>query len=226
MHSSFSFLSRFRSHTAALFSAAALFPMLFILFISPLTAEAANPLDALKYMQDGVDQADSDIFNQGIDVDSVVNKASDSLLAALKQQAAEGNMGNSNLGMALMFANMAENSGQGAFIKQMLVSEVKSFMASGVNGGYFAGKPNGRVKTSGASLVSTLEKMPQGRRQILPGKLLSSKDGKAEVSATFVDPEAGKFPLKLGLEERNNKWKVVEILNAQELFEAATKRQR
>ena len=175
-------------------------------------------MTALQLMQRGVDDADSDLFSQGIDIDSVVNKSSDSLLAALREQAASGNLPEGNITMLLGVADMAQTSGQGAFLKQMLVSEVRSFLVSGVNGGYFAGKPNGRIRPSGMTLASTLEKMAIGRREILPGKVVSNENGKATVSATFVDPEAGRFPLSLAVEERNGQWKVVEILNAAELF--------
>jgi len=192
--------------------------LLLLFLLPPAQALAAGPMTALQLMQRGVDDADSDLFSQGIDIDSVVNKSSDSLLAALREQAASGNLPEGNITMLLGVADMAQNSGQGAFLKQMLVSEVRSFLVSGVNGGYFAGKPNGRVKHSGMTLASTLEKMAVGRREILPGKVISNENGKAKVSATFVDPEAGRFPLSLAVEERNGQWKVVEILNAAEVF--------
>ena len=205
---------------------AAVFLSLLLLLALPGQALCAGPLDALTKMQRGVDTCDSDLFNQAIAIDSVVNEASDSLLAALREQSAAGNLGDSNINMILGVAAMAENSGQGAFVKQLLISEVKSFLVSGVNGGYFAGKPNGRVNTSGMSLASTLAKMPEGRREIIPGKIISNEQNKAEVTATFVDPEAGRFPLRLSLEKTGSQWKVVEILNASEVFSQASKHNR
>lgn len=214
----------FPSH--GLFAGLCLLALFLILLSPPMQAHAAGPLEALKQMQRGVDNCDSDTFHSGIDVDSVVNKASDALMVVLREQAAAGNLGDSNLGMALAFANMAEGSGQGAFLKQMLVSEVKNFLVSGVNGCYFAGKPSGTIKASGLSLASTLEKLPKGRREIIPGKVLSDEDGKAEVSAVFVDPEAGRFPLRLAVEQRGKHWKVVEILNADEVFQKVSRHSR
>lgn len=190
---------------------------------SPAGADAGEPLHALETIQRAVDESDSDLFTQAADLDSMLNSASDTLMASLKQQAAAGNLGDSNFAMALALVGMAEDSGQGALIKQLMLSEVKGFVVSGLNGGYFAGKPNGRVRPPRASLASTLDKMPQGRREIVPGKVLTNEDGKATVSAIFVDPEAGRLPLVLGLKKQNEHWRVVEIVNAAELFEKAGK---
>lgn len=213
----------FAQNRSGIFYGMAFFSILLALLLLSPQAHANDPLSALHTMQQGVDKADSDTFMRAVDLDSVLNKASGTLMDTLRQQAAAGNLGDSNIAMALTLATMAEDSGQGAFIRQLLVSEVKGFVVSGINGGYFAGKPNGSVKPARASLASTLEKMPQGRREIIPGKVLSNAEGKAEVSGTFSDPEAGRFPVTLALEKRGEQWVVVEITNADELFEKAAK---
>lgn len=195
----------------------------FVAIAASGNARAAGPLDALRTAQQGIDQSDSDAFSRAVDITSVTDGASDALLAALRKQMNEGTLGDSNMGMALMLADMAESSGQAGMIKQLLISEVRGFVTSGINGGYFAGKPNGTVKPSRGSLASTLTKMPEGRRELIPGKILSEKDGKAVVSATFVDPKAGRFPLELGLTRQDGQWRVTEIVNAQALFEQAAR---
>ena len=193
--------------------------------VSP-QAQAASPLSAIVKAQQGIDACDSDQFNQAVDVPSVVNKASDALLKALRRQAEEGTLGDSNIGMALALAGMAEEAGQGGIIRQLLLSEVKGFVATGINGGYFAGRPNNTVQAPRGSLASTLEKLPPGRREIAPGKVLSDKDGRALVTGTFADPKAGRLPLELALEKQNGQWRIVEITNAQALFEETARRGR
>ena len=207
---------------------ALLIPIMLYMSLIPNKASAADsgPVSALVNVQKAIDESDSDVMNQSIDLNSVLNKASDTLMASLQQQIDAGTIDSTSITMALSLANMAEESGKGAFVKQLLLSEVRGFVTSGVNGGYFAGKPNGKVKPPRASLASTLEKMPRGRREIIPGKILSNKDGKASVAATFVDPEAGRLPLVLAVEQQGNDWRITEISNASELFEQASKKRR
>ncbi len=191
---------------------------------APAAAKEDGPLAALVKAQRGIDEADSSLVDEAMDVNAVLNKASSVLIAHLRQQAAAGALGEGNMAITMALTAMGdENSPQAAFFKQMLISEVKGFMVSGINGGYFAGKPNGRITPPQMSLASTLTKMPEGRREIVPGKILSNKDGKASVSATFVDPGAGRLPLILALERQGENWRVVEITNAASLFATAGK---
>lgn len=196
-----------------------------VLFSSAAQA-ADSPRAALLRAQEGIDAANSDLFNEAVDVSSVVDKVSDALLAALKEQAIKGELGDGNMAMLLALAASAEDSGQIALLKPLLATEVKNFVATGINGGYFAGKPNGSVSPSRGSLASSLKKMPKGRREIAPGKLLSEENGKARMAATFTDPKAGRLPLELVLEQQKGGWRVVEIANAKELFNEAAKRNR
>lgn len=215
-------------HTVS-FAARAGCTLLFFVFCiaaSVSSGAVAGPLESLAEIQRGIDACDSDTVTRVVDIPSVVGKASDSLVEVLQQQAAEGNLGDGNLAMVLALAGVAQEGGQAAMIRQLLVSEVRGFVVSGVNGGYFAGNPNGSVAPSRASLANSLEKMPQGRRQVIPGRILSQRDGTAKVSATFVDPKAGRLPLELAMEEQGGAWRVVEIANARSLFQEAARRNR
>jgi hypothetical protein len=187
------------------------------LMTAPAFAEQ-GPLSALAVIQEGVDKADSDLFEQGADLNSLLRAASETLIASLKQQAAEGKLGDANMALGLAIASMDGDSSQAVFIRQLLLSEVRGFVISGINGGYFAGQPNGSIKPSRASLASTLPKMPQGRREIIPGAITSQEGDKATATATFVDPGAGRLPLELALKRENGRWRVTEVLNAAELL--------
>lgn len=184
-----------------------------LLAVYPVQAKT-GPLSALVVAQQGIDQSDSTLFQQAVDLDSVLNKSAPPLLQALKEQAAAGKIPHSGFAMALNLASSMDSAGQAALLIPLLGSEVKSFVAAGINGGYFAGKPNGTVKASPGSLASTLGKMPEGRREIVPGKVLSQDGGKASVSGTFVDPGAGRIPLVLTVEEKNGLWRITEIANS------------
>jgi hypothetical protein len=189
-------------------------------------AASATPLDALVNAQKGIDRKDSDLFNQSVDVATVVDRASDELLAVMRDQAAADRVDAGNIGMILALTAVAEDAGQTPLIKQLLVSEVKTFIAAGINQGYFAGTPDKAVKLPHGSLASALPKMPTGRREIRPGKILSESGDSATISAAFLDPAAGRLPLELAMERRQGHWRVVEILNARSLFDQAVKHAR
>lgn len=195
-------------------------------FFAPSCALAADPLAAVVLAQQGIDQADSDLFNQAVDVNSVVSNASDALNAALREQLASGSLAGNAGAMLLLFSASDSDPTQSGLLKQLIVSEVKSFLAAGINGGYFAGKPNDRVSPKRGTLAATIVKMPEGRRVLTPGKVLSQQNGKATVSATFSDPKAGSFPLVLELEQHNEKWRVTKVANAADLLQKASSRER
>jgi len=187
---------------------------------------ADSPRAALVQAQQGIDRADSDLFTAVVDVSSVVGRASDDLIAALREQAAKGGLEDGNIAVLLALATSLEGAGQAALLRSLLITEVKNLVAIGINGGYFAGKPDPSLSPPRNSLASVLNKMPVGRREIIPGALLSQQNGKARMAATFKDPEAGALPLELVLEQQNGGWRVVEIANVKTLFHEAAQRNR
>jgi len=194
---------------------------------------ADSPLAALVQAQRGIDEANSDLFNAVVDVASVVGRASDVLIVVFREQAVSGtggmfggDLGGGNIGALLALAASAGGSGHIALLRQLLITEMKNFVATGVNGGYFAGKPDPSVSPSRSSLAEALRKMPAGRREIVPGRVLSQQGGKARMSAAFNEPEAGSLPLELIFEQHKGGWRVVEIANAKEVFHEAAKRKR
>ena len=187
---------------------------------------AAGPLAAIEIAQRGIDESDSDLFNQAVDVDSVLHKASGALNVALREQLAAGKVAGGAGVMMLMLPLAEEDPEQAGLLKQLLIAEVKDFLAAGINGGYFAGKPNGSITPERGYLTGSLRKMPKGRRVLSPGEILSQQEGKATVSATFTDPKAGSFPLTLIVEQSGGNWRVTEIVNAMDLLEGTSGRGR
>jgi hypothetical protein len=199
---------------------------LFVWAAAGVSWAANSPQAALVQAQRGIDEARSDLFTAVVDVSSVVNRASDDLFVMLKDLAAKGELGNDNIAVLLALAASAEGGGQSALFGPLLITEVKNFVATGINGGYFAGKSDPSVSLPRNSLAASLKKMPEGRREIVPGKLLSQQDGKARMAATVTDPEAGRLPLELIVEQHKDGWRVMEIANAKELFHEVAKRNR
>jgi hypothetical protein len=204
------------------------FPGLIVFFfgLSPTAlALSADPLSAVAVARQGIEQADVDLFNQAVDVDAVLNRAFNTLNKALREHLA-ADTGNDAVAVAAFFTAATENAAQDGFLRQLVISEMKGFVAAGINGGYFAGKPNGLLSPGKGILSALLPKLSQGRKELIPGKVLSQHKDKAVVSATFVDAEAGSFPLTLALQRRQGNWLVTEVVNAAQLLDEAVSRGR
>ena len=205
-----------------LFAAAAILSCLILLGAALPRTAFADPMDALSTAQKGIDQCDPELFRKAVDIDSVFNSGFDALISALRTEVEAGNIGGDNALLSMAVMGLSSGDGNTGMLKQLLNSEAKSFVASGISGGYFAGKPNG--KGDSGSFSSLLKDISKGRKQLSPGKVLTQKDGQATITASLIDGDAGKFPLKLRLEETSSGWQVKEVLNAQELLQEAQQR--
>jgi hypothetical protein len=198
-----------------------LFLILLLLMCGIRPAGAAGPLSAAETAQQGIDACDSDLFNRGVDMDRVAFRAMQDIL---KQDVLKGEAGKKAGGAAELLASLGAGSPeQAATVARILASEVRGFAVSGINSCLFAGKEGAQPPQSGGMLASTLNMLAPGRREIRAGKILAQdKDkDKARISAEFVDPRAGTFPLVLGVERQNGVWRIVEIGNVPELLERA-----
>lgn len=211
------------------------FPILFSVFLLCLFLPGEGkafhlfgkgPESAITLAQKGIDESNPEDFNKAVNVPAIVDKATDALMDAMQQLLADGALDNSNLGMMLSLVGAVGKSGQADIVKQLLGTEIRSFVNTGIKSGYFSGKEEVEVKASGGSLSSLITRLAKGRRVLKPGEILEEKDDTAVMNAVFADPKAGEFPLKLGLERKEGNWQVVEILNARDLFNEALQRNR
>ena len=197
------------------------------LFASP--AFAGGPLAAVTEAQRAVDKADVNAFNAAVDVDAILQKGLDAALPLLCEQAASGKLAEADPILALALAGAASDcrpeNPQLIILRGLVQSEAKTFVSAGVGGGYFAGRPNGRVSEDSAH-SRLLRGMSKARKELVPGKLLSQQGDTAEASAVLRDAEAGEFPLRLKLERARDTWRVVEVLNAQDLARNAIQHRR
>ncbi len=199
-----------------------LFPAL-LLWAGQATA-ASGPLSAVTDAQAAVDAADRDAFNTAVDVDSVLQKGLTEGVDLLCARAARGETANLPPVLALAMASAAQDckpdNPQLVVLRALLLTESKNFVGAGVGGGYFAGKPNGRVQPN-ALQSQLLQKMSSARKELVPGRVLAQQGDTAEVSATLHDAEAGTFPLRLKVERKNTTWRIVEVLNVRDLVDGA-----
>ncbi len=193
-----------------------------LLLLVPSTASLAStessPLTTIKIVQESIDASDYTAFAKVVDVDAVVSSAIPKIILQLQALDSTGMIQTSP---ALSFAFKSINPNdptQLAFLSQLVGSEVKTLLASGISGGYFAGQPNG--KGTGAH-SSILDKMTTGRKAILGKKVRFSEPNKAIVEGSLHDEGNAEFPLVLGLELQENLWRVVSIENAEELVNSA-----
>jgi hypothetical protein len=201
-----------------------LFLVLLLLLCGISRAGAAGPLSAAETAQKGIDACDSDLFSRGVDMDRVALRAVQDLLKddGLKGQA-DKKTGDA---AEILLTLSAGNPEQAALIGRLLASELRSFAVSGINSCLFAGKEDAQPAQSGGLLASMLNRLAPGRREIKAGKILDRNRDKARISAEFIDPRAGTFPLVLGVEQQNGAWRIVEIDNVPELLERASAHRR
>lgn len=193
--------------------------VLSLLVFSAVPAFAASPEATIPILQKSIDSSDAALLEKHMDLDSVINKATDFVLAdptALK--AAQ-----QTPAVALLIAGMGADPKAKAMLKKILAQETRNFATQGVSSGAFAGKkPSGKSKDGG--LLSPLfADASKGRKEFGPAKLLERKGGSAKVSTSLYDAGAKeRYPLELRLEEQQGVWRVVEVMNIRQLISMAS----
>lgn len=187
------------------------------------TTQAKSPLEALSLAQKGIEGSDYTLFSRMVDTDSIVRGTAGEALSFLQEKMQKGELNNATPVLALMLSGVnVEDKSQMNMLTQMLSSEVRSFVASGISGGHFAGKPNGKTKLAGAGALFTgLSTKP---KRLVPGKVLQEKGDTALVSAMLEDGDAGRFPLELNMTRTNESWRVTGIHNLRPMLETAAAR--
>ena len=195
--------------------------LLAVFLVLPHAHAGQGPLEAIATAQKAIDGSDATLFNKVVDVDSILDKGLVSALEILNQRMREGKLSNVNPVLALMLSGMAQDPAKVELVRVLLGTEIKKFVTAGINGGYFAGKPNGKV--GGGAFPSLLHGLSKDRKELVPGKVLSREGNTATLSATLVDHGAGAFPLELGLTREGELWRVTEIVNVHALLDGALK---
>jgi|GEM_PF-3271753 len=199
-----------------------LFLALFLLCAPPAARAASSPLEALATAQKGIAGHDYAVLSQGVDVSSVLDNATDSLLAELKRQMNEGNMVGDSTVTTLLLMLVDDDSGKGGMVRSLLRMEAENLLRTAVNAGYIDGKPDPSKAGNAGMFKSALKELGRSKKRLAPGKVLKEQDDSATVSASFVDSIEGIFPLELRMEKEQGQWRVKEIMNIRQLIEQAT----
>ena len=187
------------------------------------TTQARSPLEAVSLAQKGIEGSDYTLFSRMVDTDSIVRSTAGEAISFLQEKMQKGELNNATPVLALMLSGVnVEDKNQMNMLTQMLSTEVRSFVASGVSGGHFAGKPNGKTKLAGAGALFT--GLSTKAKRLVPGKVLQEKGDTALVSAVLEDGDAGRFPLELNMTRTNENWRVTGIHNLRPMLETAAAR--
>ena len=180
---------------------------------------AATPEGTVPLLQKAIDGSDAALLEKHMDLDSVINKATDFVLAdptALK--AAQ-----QTPAVALLIAGMGSDPKAKAVLKKILVQETRGFVTQGVSTGAFAGKKASGKSKDGGLLSPLFADASKGRKEFGPAKLLERKGGSAKVATSLYDAGAKeRYPLELRLEEQQGVWRVIEVMNIKQLITMAS----
>ena len=130
-------------------------PLLLLVTVPALARQ--TPEAVLKEIQTAIDASDLAAFERRVDVDALLDQSSSALITALQKA---GQVDTSGLPpmLALMVASVQDPS-MAKQIKGLLVQETGTFTRSGIESGFFAGKPTQNPKACSHRFSAT---SPQG----------------------------------------------------------------
>ena len=191
-----------------------LFLPLFLLVTAPALARQ-TPEAALKEIQAAIDAGDLAAFERRVDVDALLDQSSSALIAALQKA---GKVDTSGLPpmLALMVASVQDPS-MAKQIKGLLVQEAGTFTRSGIESGFFAGKPKADAKPKGL-LAPLFSNVSTWRKELRPRGASRKANGSGILPATIHDFGNGRdYKVDLGMSPAGESWKVTSIANMDKL---------
>ena len=118
--------------------------------------------------------------------------------------------------LALMVASVQDPS-MAKQIKGLLVQETGTFTRSGIESGFFAGKPKANAKPKGL-LAPLFGNVSTGRKELRPRGASRKVNGNVILPATIHDFGNGRdYKVDLGMSPSGESWKVTSIANMDKL---------
>ena len=182
-------------------------PLLLLVTVPALARQ--TPEAVLKEIQTAIDASDLAAFERRVDVDALLDQSSSALIAALQKA---GQVDTSGLPpmLALMVASVQDPS-MAKQIKGLLVQETGTFTRSGIESGFFAGKPKGL-------LAPLFGNVSTGRKELRPRGASRKVNGNVILPATIHDFGNGRdYKVDLGMSPSGESWKVTSIANMDKL---------
>ena len=157
-------------------------PLLLLVTVTALARQ--TPEAVLKEIQTAIDASDLAAFERRVDVDALLDQSSSALIAALQKA---GQVDTSGLPpmLALMVASVQDPS-MAKQIKGLLVQETGTFTRSGIESGFFAGKPKANAKPKGL-LAPLFGNVSTGRKELRPRGASRKVNGNVILPATIHD---------------------------------------
>ena len=182
-------------------------PLLLLVTVPALARQ--TPEAVLKEIQTAIDASDLAAFERRVDVDALLDQSSSALIIALQKA---GQVDTSGLPpmLALMVASVQDPS-MAKQIKGLLVQETGTFTRSGIESGFFAGKPKGL-------LAPLFGNVSTGRKELRPRGASRKVNGNVILPATIHDFGNGRdYKVDLGMSPSGESWKVTSIANMDKL---------
>lgn len=192
-----------------------LFLPLLLLAAVPCVAARQAPEAVLAEIQRSVDAADLPAFERYVDVDALLDQSSSALIASLQQA---GKVDTSGLPpmLSLMVASVQDPT-MAKQIKSLLVQETGTFARSGIESGFFAGKPKADAKPKGL-LAPLFGDVSTGRKELRARGASRKVNGSVVLPATIHDFGNGRdYKVDLGMVPSGQSWKVNSIANMDKL---------
>ena len=188
-------------------------PLLLLVTVPALARQ--TPEAVLKEIQTAIDASDLAAFERRVDVDALLDQSSSTLITALQKA---GQVDTSGLPpmLALMVASVQDPS-MAKQIKGLLVQETGTFTRSGIESGFFAGKPKANAKPKGL-LAPLFGNVSTGRKELRPRGASRKVNGNVILPATIHDFGNGRdYKVDLGMSPSGESWKVTSIANMDKL---------
>ncbi len=193
------------------------FALCLLLFAAlPALAARQTPEATLQTIQRAIDTSDLATFERHVDVDALIDQSASALIASLQKA---GRVDTSKLPpmLALMVASVQDPS-MAKQIKSLLVQETGTFARSGIESGFFAGKPKAGAKPKGL-LAPLFGEVSTGRKELrVRGSARNAGDTMTVLPATIHDFGNGRdYKVDLGMTPTKDGWKVSRIANMEQL---------
>lgn len=186
---------------------------LFFCFACPSASVASevgsDPAESVRMLQKGIDGKDLDQVEKYLDIDAVVNKAVDQILADedILYEAEK------NPAIAMVLA-LGGNAGANDALRSLLFSEVRSYVSHGVTSGAFAGDPEKNAGTYQSLFGKVFRGGDKDRKRFGPASVQSRNENTAVVATTLMDGvKKREYPLELQLENQKGVWRIVGLNN-------------
>lgn len=187
------------------------------LFLPGPNASAASqtPEAVLTEIQRAIDEADLAAFERRVDVDALLDQSASALISSLQKA---GKVDTSGLPpmLSLMVASVQDPT-MAKQIKNLLVQETGTFARSGIESGFFAGKPKANAKPQGL-LAPLFGDVSTGRKELRPRGASRKSTGGVTLPVTIHDYGNGRdYKVDLGMVPAGSSWKVNRIVNMDKL---------